>query len=340
MNRYARQISLPEIGEEGQAKIRAAHAAVVGCGALGSAASEMLARAGIGKLTIIDRDIVEITNLSRQSLFNEDDAREAKPKALAAAGRLKTINSDVSVEFFVKDLNWRNAGHVLSEANIIVDGTDNFETRFLINEFSLKKNVPWVYGGAIATRGMAALFEPHKTPCFLCLLNVLPSPDETPTCEMAGIVPSIVHWVASLEVTLALKKLMNREEDIPPVLYALDIWRAQVERFPMRELKSSGSCPACEGGHYPYLSGESGQRARALCGRNAVQLTMSETNQIDVRQLGERLSRIGHVSRFPSMLRFTSGNDDIFIFDDGRAIIQGTTDVERARAVFAKYVGV
>ena len=338
--RYLRQIRLPEIGEKGQENILRSCVTLVGCGALGTVAAEILVRAGVGHIKIIDRDVVELTNLQRQSLFDESDARESRPKALAAARHLCSINSEIVVDPEIKDLNRRNAEELLCGSDLILDGTDNFETRFLVNEVSLKHRIPWIYGGAVGSRGMAAFFESAKTPCFQCLLNVLPPAEDTPTCETAGVFGPIIHWVASLGAGLALRWLSNSADPAPAVLYALDIWRTRVDEFPMKDLKAPGKCPACEEHRYPHLAGETGQRAKTLCGRNAVQLACPDNRAMDIRSLGERLKKIGEVTQFPAMIKFRSGADELLVFEDGRTIVQGTTDVERAKTLLAKYIGV
>ncbi|MBM4430116.1 MAG: thiazole biosynthesis adenylyltransferase ThiF, partial [Chloroflexi bacterium] len=255
--RYARQTILAEVGQAGQHKIACSAAAVVGCGALGTHIANHLVRAGVGRVRIIDRDFVELSNLQRQVLYDEEDAERGLPKAVAAAAGLRRINSTVQVEEVVADVNPDNAEKLLRDVQVVLDGTDNFETRFLINDVCLKLNVPWIYGGAIATYGMVMPIVPHVTPCFRCFVADMPPPGSAPTCDTVGVLGTVPAVIAAMQATEALKLLSGNEAKLNKDLVFVDLWAGQAQHLDLA--KSDSPCPACDLGQYDFLAAREGQ---------------------------------------------------------------------------------
>ena len=332
--RYSRQILFSGIGEPGQEQVMRAHAAIVGCGALGTFHAAALARAGVGRLTIIDRDYIEASNLQRQWLFEESDASDALPKAAAAERRLQAINSSIWVRGLVADLTASNAAVLLSGADLILDGTDNFGTRFLINDFAVSRKIPWIYGAAVGSYGLAMPVIPGSTACLRC---VYPEPPRgaQPTCETAGVLNVITSLVASYQVADALKILCGRPDLVQARITRVDIWQGGTRQTdaPPRD----PDCPTCARGEFPYLE-EKQRDPVSLCGRNAVQI--HECRQaIDLADLGRRLESLGDVRANEFALRFRAAPYEMTIFADGRAIIKGTADPAIARSLYARYVG-
>jgi molybdopterin-synthase adenylyltransferase len=332
--RYSRQILFSGIGESGQEALLAARAAVVGCGALGSFHAAALARAGVGRLTLIDRDYVEPGNLHRQWLFDESDAAEGLPKAAAAARQLARINSSVAVRAVVADLTAANAADLLADAAVILDGTDNFETRYLINDFAVSRSIPWVYGGAVGSYGLAMPVLPGHTACLRCVYPEPPSGAQ-PTCETAGVLNVIVSAVASVQVAGALKILCGNLRPEECRITMLDLWSGVMRQVaaPPRD----PDCPACARREFPYLE-ESPRPPAVLCGRNAVQIREAE-RAIDLDELKARLEPLGEVRSSEFALRFRVPPYEITVFPDGRAIVKGTNDTGVARSLYARYVG-
>ena len=332
--RYSRQILFAGIGERGQEALLASHAVVAGCGALGSFHAAALARAGVGRLTLIDRDYVEPANLHRQWLFEESDAAEGLPKAAAAARRLRAINSGVEVRAAVADLTAANAEEVLGGADVILDGTDNFETRFLINDFAVHRGIPWIYGAAVGSYGIAMPVIPRRTACLRCVYPEPPGGAQ-PTCETAGILNAVVSAVASLQVADALKILSGNAGAVQARITTLDVWEGGIRQIeaPPRD----DACPACGLGEFPYLE-ESARAPVTLCGRNAVQVHESERT-LDLAVLEQRLAPLGEVRANEFALRFAVPPYEMTIFPDGRAIVKGTADAAVARSLYAKYLG-
>lgn len=258
-NRYAKQILLAEIGEEGQKKLNASTAVVAGCGALGSAIANSLVRSGVGRVRIVDRDVIELDNLARQILFDEEDIRRGLPKAMAAAEKLRLINSAVTIEPIVADIVPENVESIISGADIVIDGTDNFETRFLLNDACVKGNIPWIYGGVVVTYGMSYTIIPGKTPCFHCLMNEMPAPGDYPTGNTAGVLGTAVSIIASIEVTEGLKVLMGRHEDLLGKLVYVDVWKGLWELFDIR--KGEKPCPVCDERRFDHLEAKAVRRA-------------------------------------------------------------------------------
>lgn len=354
-DRYHRQRLLGCIGDAGQARLAASHAIVIGCGALGCTAAEWLARAGVGTLTIVDRDVVEQTNLQRQSLFDERDATEGLPKAEAARQRLAEINSTIAVRAAVSDLSYRTAESLLGDASavapvgVIVDGTDNFETRYLINDLAVKHGVPWVYGAAVQTTGRVMIVVPRASPCLRCLFDEPPtpgSPAASATCDTVGVLGSAAAIVGAMQAAAALRILAQGEADAPRRLTSIDPWEMQ-----FRSIGLDGSrradCPCCGAARYEFLSGERGSGSVRLCGRGSVQVTPSAASGIIVERLAERLRPHGIFQATPHLVRGMLDQErgesgiplSLTVFPDGRAIIGGTSREETARSVYARYVG-
>jgi adenylyltransferase/sulfurtransferase len=333
-SRYSRQELFAGIGPEGQARIRAARVAIVGCGALGSSLAEMMVRAGAASVRVIDRDYVEPSNLQRQSLFEEQDATDGLPKAVAAERRLRALNSDVLVEGVVADVSGENAAALLAGASLVLDGTDNFETRFLLNDLCLRAGVPWVYGACVGAYGLALAIRPHASPCLRCLLEEMPAPGSGPTCDTAGVVAPIVQVIAGLQAAEALKLMAGREASLLPGVVTIDLWQGTFEVMDLRG--RAPWCPACTEGRYDYL-GTSG--AATLCGRDAVQIRPETRTRLDLPALAERLARTGPVRVNEYLVRFTAPEAELVVFEDGRAIVKGVGEPSRARSLYAKYVG-
>ncbi len=330
--RYSRQILFPGIGEEGQRKLLDSHVAIVGCGALGSFQAEALARAGIGRLTIVDRDYVESSNLQRQWLFDEADAEASLPKAVAAERSLARVNSGVRVAGIVADLTPANIQELLGESGLILDGTDNFETRYLINDFSVSRGSPWIYGAAVGSYGVTMPVLPGQSACFRCVYPEAPGGVQ-PSCETAGVLSSVTAAIGALQVAGALRWLATGS--LEPGLSTIDVWSGAMRRIPLPE--RDPDCPACARGEFPYLDGE--RRAPiSLCGRNAVQIH-ERSRPLDLEDLKRRLLPLGEVRANEFGLRFFCRPYEMTVFPDGRAIVKGTTDIGVARSLYARYIG-
>jgi adenylyltransferase/sulfurtransferase len=330
--RYSRQVRFQPIGEEGQRKIRQARVALVGCGALGSFQAEALARAGIGYLRLIDRDVVEWSNLQRQWLYTEADARDGSPKAAAAAKRIAEINSDVAAEPVVADLTPDAAPDLLEGVDLILDATDNFETRYLVNDFAVSQGIPWIYGAAVGSYGLEMPVLPGVSACFRC---VYPNPPqgEQPTCETAGVLGSITSMIAAVQVADALRLIV--EGTLRPRLTTIDVWGGAIRQIAAPD--RDPDCPCCARSEFPFLEGE--RRAPiSLCGRNAVQIH-GEKRGMNLGALAERLRPFGEVRVNDFALRAMIAPYELTVFPDGRAIIKGTTDTGVARSLYARYVG-
>jgi len=332
--RYSRQILFPGIGERGQKRLIEAHVAIVGCGALGTFQAGALARAGVGRLTIIDRDYVESSNLQRQWLFDESDAEGGIPKAVAARRQIERINSRCRVESHVTDLTPSNIEDLLDHPDLLLDGTDNFETRYLLNDFAVKTGKPWVYGAAVASYGLTLPVIPGVTACLACVYPQPPSGVQ-PTCDTAGVLGSITAIVASLQVTLAMQMLIHGEAGVPRKLTTVDVWTGTLRSIPQPE--RDPDCPVCVRREFRYLDGTM-RKPVSLCGRNAVQIHELH-RPLDLRVLAEQLRGLGDVRANEFALRFFSPPYEMTIFPDGRAIIKGTTDPGIARSLYARYIG-
>lgn len=359
LSRYHRQMLLAGFGKDGQQRLLNSTAMVLGCGALGCVIADMLARAGVGHLVIVDRDFIEITNLQRQVLFDEDDVADAIPKAEAAKRRIAKINSDVQVTAIVDDINHTNIERYASGVDVIVDGLDNIETRYLANDLAVKSARPYVYGAAVGTTGMAFTVLPHgsgdaawessangslATPCFRCLFEDAPPPGSSATCDTVGVIAPVVGVIASFQVAETLKILTGNFERVSRTLLNLDLWANEIMPLKVNKAYEDGDCPCCKHRQFDYLDGVAGSNAATLCGRNAVQLRhRQQADAVDLDALAARLREHGAVTVNDFMLRTQIvDNDaqyDITLFQDGRAIIKGTEEPGIARSVYAKYIG-
>jgi adenylyltransferase/sulfurtransferase len=351
---------LAGFGEAGQRKLAASKAVVIGCGALGTVIADMLARAGVGRLVIVDRDFVELTNLQRQILFDENDAAEALPKAEAAKRKLARINAQVEVTAVVDDVNAGNIERWTAGANVIVDGLDNFETRYLANDCAVKHGIPYIYGGAVGTVGTAFAILPHTragdspwetllhgsraTPCLRCLFEEAPPPGTGATCDTVGVIGPAAALVANFEAAEALKVLTAHFERVCPTMLSFDLWSNEWRQLKVERAYEHGDCPACKHGRFDYLEGSLGSGATALCGRDAVQLRQKQdAGAVNLVELAERLRAHGEVKVNEFMLRarlVERGRPyELTLFPDGRAIVKGTHEPNVARTLYAKYVG-
>lgn len=338
-DRYSRQVLFRPVGEAGQARIRAARVLVAGCGGLGAESASLLARAGVGFLRIVDRDAVELSNLQRQALFSEEDVREGLPKAVSAARRLARVNADVTVEPIVVDVGPKNVGALLEGIDLVVDGFDSFETRFLLNDACVEKGLPWVYGACIGSTGLAALLVPGRTPCLRCLMPEIPEPGTSPTCDTAGILGPAAHLAASMQVGRALRWLATREAPPEAELVYADVWEGRFTRVALPYRPEESRCPCCVERRFDLLSVETPQTA-ALCGRDSVQVRPLVPSKPDFATLAERLRPLGEVVANEYLLRFRTEDLELTLFSDGRAIVKGTTDPARARSLVARTFGV
>lgn len=345
-DRYSRQILFQPIGADGQKRLSGGYALVVGCGATGSASAGMLARAGVGRLKIIDRDFLEKSNLQRQSLFNEEDLQANLPKAILAERNLGRINSSIKIEGVVADLNPSNIEKLAAGTDVILDGTDNFDTRFLINDYSLKTRTPWVYTACVGSQGMLMNIVPGETPCLRCLMDGSPPAGSLPTCETAGILGPTAQLVGAIQATEALKTLTGHRDRLIKGLVRVDTWTWEFRELDLSDVRPE-DCPACAQGRYDFLQARSGMMTSILCGSNAVQVVPPNGSKIELKGLAERLHSargpggIDDLSYNSHLLRFRliDRNIEMTVFPDGRAIIQGTKETSTARDLYSKYIG-
>ncbi len=335
---------LPRVGEAGQRRLAASSVLLVGCGALGSVSADLLVRAGVGRLVLIDRDLVEPTNLQRQTLYTETDL--GMPKAEAARRRLAAVNSGVAIEAHVADFTG-DAAEDLAEGTIdaVVDGTDNFETRLALNDLAVERGVPFVYAGVVGTCGTTMTVIPGRTPCLRCLVDAPPPPGVLPTCDTAGVFGPTVVMAAAWQASEALRLLIGVDA-LGGELIEFDLWPSRVRRFDLRSSRRA-DCPCCVGRRFDYLRGVAGTRTTTLCGRNSVQVLPQRNGGVDLPALAGRLVTHGAVAANEFLVRCELGAEPgdgggactLTVFSDGRAIVSGTLRAERARAIYAKYVG-
>ncbi len=336
-DRYSRQILFNGIGREGQRRLLNSRLLIVGCGALGSAQAESLARAGAGKLRIADRDFVEASNLQRQTMFTESDAAEHLPKTIACANHISQINSDIKVEAEIVDVNHSNVERLIEDCDLVLDGTDNFATRYLINDACVKHNINWIYGAAVGSYGVTMTIRPKETPCLRCIFPEAPPAASAPTCDTAGVIMPIVSIVAAVQVSEALKILTGRAESLHNSLIQFDVWRNEWRRISVGERLPD--CPTCALRNFETLEADRQESAAVLCGRHAVQVSPSQPSRVDLAALGERLQASGDVKANDYLLRFRAGDYELTVFQDARSIIRGTDDIATARSLYAKYIG-
>jgi len=330
-NRYSRQILLPEIGREGQKMLGKSRAVVIGCGALGTYALSFLVRAGVGQVHVIDRDIIDISNLQRQSLFAEKDV--GRPKAKVAEERLREINSDIDIHGEIADISHANVQRILTGATVVLDATDNMDTRFLINDACVKLGIPWIYAGAVGVTGMVMPIV-KDGPCLRCVFPSLPQPGQLPTCDTVGIINTLPSMVASLEATEAFKVMVGKEPD--KELMVLDVWQGELQKI---KVKKNPECDCCGRRNFSYLQAKERKLVASLCGRNAVQIIPVKPLRGGLGDLRKQLSKSGSSSIVDGVLKFSAKGVDITVFPDGRTIVGGTTDLSKAKTIFSKYIG-
>lgn len=339
LERYSRQMRFPGIGKAGQERLAASRVTICGCGALGTVLANALVRSGVGFVRIVDRDFVEISNLQRQVLFDESDVTGNLPKAEAATRKLRAINSSVTIEPVVVDIDRTNILELCKDADLIMDGTDNFEVRYLINDAAVSLNKPWVFGGCIGSEGQSMTIVPGETPCLRCVFEAAPGPGEAGTCETAGVLGPVVNVVASYQAIEAMKLLTGHLEAINRELLVLDMWTNVQRRVKISRLREKVNCVCCKQRKFEWLDGAHGTQTTSLCGRNAVQVSHRTSSRLDFEELARQLQASGKVSHNKFMLKFAVEEFEFTVFPDGRAIIKGTADTDKARSLYAKYIG-
>lgn len=335
-DRYSRQILFSGIGAEGQRRLLAARVLIVGCGALGSAHAESLARAGVGHLRLVDRDFVEPSNLQRQTMFTEADAEQRLPKAIAAANHLREINSEIEVDPHVIDVNHSTIERLIEGCDVVVDGTDNFSTRYLINDACVKHNTSWIYGAAVGSYGVTMTIRPHQTACLRCVFEEAPAAGSAPTCDTSGVIMPIINVVSAVQVSEVFKLITGQLDALHGSLMQFDVWQNEWRKIGAS--KPRKDCSTCVLAQYETLSGAD-EGAAVLCGRDAIQISPSQPTCINFSTLAERLRRAGEVKFNEYLLRFRTGKFELTVFRDARSIIRGTDEVSVARSLYAKYIG-
>lgn len=327
------------LGEEGQRRICDSRVTICGCGALGTVLANHLARAGVGFIRVVDRDFIETHNLQRQILFDETDVASNLPKAEAAARKMRLINSQITVEAVVTDIDHTNIIDLVSDVDLILDGTDNFETRYLINDAAVKLGKPWIFGGVIGSEGQSMTILPGKTPCLRCVVEDSPPPGMTPTCETAGVLGPAVSTIASFEAIEALKILSGKMDALNRDLIMVDLWSWSFRQLKISGLLGKVDCPSCQRREFDWLDGRMGSHTTTLCGRNAVQIATRRSDKLNFAELAAKLGTIGEVRHNAFMLRFETEGHEFTVFPDGRAIIKGTNDIAKAKTLYAQYLG-
>lgn len=335
--RYSRQILFNQIGVEGQKKLLNSRVLLVGCGALGALHAEMLARAGVGKIRIVDRDFVEFTNLQRQTLFSERDAKERLPKAIAAQKRIARINSEIEIEPIVADVNRSNIENYIENCDLMLDGTDNFQTRYLLNDACVKHSKTWIYGAAVSAYGATMTVIPTETPCLRCIFEEMPGAGSAPTCDTAGVIMPIISTVSAIQVTETLKILTGNSGSLHRSLIQIDVWRNDWRKIKLSA--PNADCETCGVRNFTLLDGGEDELFTTLCGRDAVQILPPARARIDLPQLAERLKNVADVKANEYLIRLEVDGFELTVFKDARAIVRGTDDVSVARSIYAKYVG-
>ncbi|MBU6392527.1 MAG: ThiF family adenylyltransferase [Planctomycetes bacterium] len=327
------------IGREGQKILEEKTAVLVGCGALGCTSANLLVRSGIQCLKIIDRDYIEESNLQRQSLFDEEDISKNLPKAVAAQKKLQKVNSQIQIEAIVADLSPSTLESILKNANVVIDGTDNFETRFLINDYCVKEGIPWIYGACIGSIGLTMNIIPSKTPCLRCVLESIPPVGATETCDTEGIIAPIASMIASIQAAEALKILTENYDALNKGLVKIDLWLNEIKKLHTEDIREKSDCITCKQHHYEFLSKDRYSTTTSLCGRNAVQILHPNGSKLDLEKLAARLEHVGEVSFNSFLLRLKLDKYELTVFPDGRSIVTGTNDASVAKGLYAKYIG-
>jgi molybdopterin-synthase adenylyltransferase len=335
--RYSRQVLFDGIKSEGQARISAARVVMVGCGALGAVQASLLVRAGVGTLRIIDRDYVDESNLQRQILFDEDDVRAVLPKAVAAEKKLRLANSLVNIEGIVEDVNTSSIDRLLGGFDLIIDASDNFEVRYLINDFSVKHRIPWIYGACVGAHGLTFPILPGKSACLRCVFETKPPAGASISCDTAGVIGPIVVCIAGMQVAEAMKVLTGAHDRVSRTITSVDLWENQYQSINLPPINPD--CPCCARNEFSFLDGLLGSEATTLCGRNSVQIRRQDGNPVDLDMLARRLAPIGRLEQNRFLLRAAIDSYQLTIFSDGRAIINGTYDIGVAKSLYARYIG-
>lgn len=337
-SRYSRQVLFSPIGAQGQEKLQQKHVLIIGAGALGSGSAEMLARAGIGRITIIDRDYVDWSNLQRQQLYAEQDVEEHLPKAIAAQKRLHAINREIEVIAHIQDVTAVELEQLVHDVDLLIDATDNFETRFLINDVAQKYNIPWIYGACVGSYGLTYTILPGETPCLSCLLESIPL--GIATCDTAGIISPAVSMVVSHQVTEALKILTDNKDSLQKRLISFDVWQNEYSTMNVQPLKKP-RCPSCgEGAVYPYLQQENQTKTTVLCGRDTVQIRMPFSGGIQTEEQAKLLEdKVEQLFVNPYLLSFTADGKRLVLFRDGRVLVHGTKHAAEAKSLYHRYFG-
>ncbi|WAH36964.1 ThiF family adenylyltransferase [Alicyclobacillus dauci] len=338
IGRYSRQVLFQPIGREGQSLLRKARVAVVGMGALGTVLSSQLVRAGVGFIRLIDRDIIEPSNLQRQSLYDELDAEQGRAKAEVAAEKLRAANSDVEIEIAIEDVNSQNGERLLSDVDLVMDGTDNFEVRYLINDIAVKHNIPWSYGGAVSSYGTTAFFRPGQTPCLVCLFGLNQTGGGHDTCDTVGVIAPIVSIIASYQIAEALKYLTGNLHALSNSVTYLDVWKNEFRSVQFGLPK--GACPCCHQHRFIALEGRTNGLTVSLCGRKTIQVRPTVGLGVSLMQMAQQLAKFGEVRHNPNLLRCDFGDTQLTLFADGRALFHGVEDEKTARNLYARYIGI
>ena len=339
--RYQKQVLFGGVGAEGQKRLKDSRVLLVGCGALGCTLADAMTRAGVGRIRIVDRDFVELSNLQRQCLFTERDVTGHLPKSVSAANRLRAINSDIEIESIVADVDHTNIRSFSDEADLILDGTDNFEVRYLINDLSLERSIPWIFTGCTGSHGQMMPIFPGTSACLRCLMQNPPPPGSTETCDTAGVLGPAIGVIASLQASMALKILTGHQADVPRKLTIIDVWDLTFRQMDISQLRDTTTCPACDNGERLWLDGSQSAGSTVLCGRNAVQVAPPEKTQLSLEELAVRLESAGSVTSNPFLVRVAVADSEleVTVFPDGRAIVKGTEDPSVARAIYSRYIG-
>jgi adenylyltransferase/sulfurtransferase len=339
--RYRKQTLFRGLGEAGQARLEQARVVVIGCGALGTVISQSLVRAGVGFVRIVDRDFVDLSNLQRQVLFDEADVAARLPKAIAAQRKLEQINSEVTIEAVIADAGPANIRELVQDCELILDGTDNFEIRYLLNDASLEWGIPWINGGCIGSHGQVFPIFPGVSPCLRCLMPEIPEASGMETCDTAGVLGPAVQVVASLQATEALKILSGQPELVEPALTIIDVWEGSFRRLQLNASDLRPHCPACSRGERLWLHGQQGLQLVVLCGRNSVQISPATPQRFLLADWARRLAPSGTVRETPFLLIFRPAESPVefTLFSDGRAILTGTSDPAEARTLYARFIG-
>lgn len=340
--RYSRQILFREIGREGQERLLGSRVLIVGCGALGASHAEMLSRAGVGELRIVDRDFVEFTNLQRQTLFKESDAADRLPKAIAAKTRIAEINSETKVDAIVADVNNSNVESLIEDCDVVLDGTDNFQVRYLLNDACVKGGMTWIYGAAVSSYGTTMTIRPGETPCLRCIFEDMPDAGSAPTCDTAGVIMPIISSISAIQVAEAIKLLVGDTASLHRSLVQIDVWANDWRKI--RLAAPNEDCICCVSKQFEFLDADAQEFSAVLCGRNAVQIAPPRPTRIDLTALAANLSAVPEVSRSDIkqneyLVRFTAKDHEITVFQDARAIVKGTDDPTTARSLYSKFIG-